>query len=121
VEITELEQVFNHFPKQNLTIMLGDIDAKLGREDIFKPTIKNESLHQDSNDNGVRIVNFATSKYLAIMSTLFPHRNIRTYTRTSRDGKIHNQIDHVLIDTKWLSCILMYDLSGKLTVILITV
>ena len=29
---------------------------------IFKPTIGNESLHLDSNDNGVRIVNFATSK-----------------------------------------------------------
>jgi hypothetical protein len=31
-------------------------------EDILKPAIGNESLHQDSNDNGVRIVNFATSK-----------------------------------------------------------
>jgi hypothetical protein len=78
--------------------MLGDINAKLGRGDIFKPTIENESIRQDSNDNGVRILNFATSKYLAIMSTLFPHRNIHTYTRTSRDGKIHNQIDNVLID-----------------------
>jgi len=33
----------------------------LGRDDIFKPTIGNESLHQDSKDNGVRIVTFATS------------------------------------------------------------
>jgi exonuclease III len=72
----ELEQVFNHFPKYHMMILLGDINAKLGREDIFKPTIENESLHQDSNDNGVRIVNFATSKYLAIMITIFPHRNI---------------------------------------------
>ena len=32
----------------------------------FKPTIGNEGLHQDSNDNGVRIVNFATSKNLAL-------------------------------------------------------
>jgi len=34
---------------------------KLG-ENISKPTIGNESLHQNSNDNGVRIVNLATSK-----------------------------------------------------------
>jgi len=34
----------------------------LGREDIFKPIIGNESLHQDSNDDGVRIVNFVTEK-----------------------------------------------------------
>jgi hypothetical protein len=32
------------------------------RENIFKPTIGNESLHEISNDNGVRIVNYATSK-----------------------------------------------------------
>jgi hypothetical protein len=34
--------------------MLGDFNAELGREDIFKQTIGNESLHEDSNDNGVR-------------------------------------------------------------------
>ena len=56
----ELEQVFDHFPKYNMKILL-DFNANVGRENIFKPTIGNESPHQDSNDNGVRIVNFATS------------------------------------------------------------
>jgi hypothetical protein len=45
--------------------------AKVGRENIFKPPIGNESLHQDSNDSGVRIVNFATSKNLVVKSTMF--------------------------------------------------
>jgi len=58
----ELEQVFDHFPKYYMKILLGDFNAKVGRENIFKPTTGNESLHQDSNANGVRIVNFATSK-----------------------------------------------------------
>ena len=58
----EVEQVSDHFPKYDMKILLGDLNAKVGRENIFKPTIGNESLHQDSNDNGVRIVNFATSK-----------------------------------------------------------
>jgi hypothetical protein len=31
--------------------MLGDFSAKVDREDIFKPTIGNESLHEISNDN----------------------------------------------------------------------
>jgi len=56
----ELEQVFDHFLKYHMKILLGDFNAKVGREDIFKPTIGNESLHQDSDDNGVRLVNFAT-------------------------------------------------------------
>ena len=54
----ELEQVFDHFPKYHMKIPLGDFNAKVGREKIFKPTMGNESLHQYSNDNCVRIVNF---------------------------------------------------------------
>jgi len=59
-----------------MKILLGDFNAKVGREIILKPTIGQESLHQDSNDNGVRLFNFDTSKNLVIKSTMFPHRNI---------------------------------------------
>jgi exonuclease III len=55
-----LEEVFDHLSKYNLKIMLGDFNAKLEKEDIFKPAIGNESLNQDSNDNYGRIVKFAT-------------------------------------------------------------
>ena len=76
------------------------------RLDIFKPIIGQESLHQDSNENGVRLVNFATSKNLVDKSTMFPHQNIHKYTWTSPDGKTHNQINHVLIDRRWHSSVL---------------
>jgi hypothetical protein len=49
----ELEHVFNKFPKYHMKILLGDFNAKVGREGIFKPTTGNESLHEISNDNGV--------------------------------------------------------------------
>jgi hypothetical protein len=55
------------------------LKQKLGREDFFKPTIGNESLHEDSNDNGVRVVNFATSKNPVVKITMFSRRNIHTY------------------------------------------
>jgi hypothetical protein len=55
-----LEEVFDHFSKYHLKIMLGDFNAKLEKEDIFIPAIGNESLNQDSNDNYGRIVKFAT-------------------------------------------------------------
>jgi len=79
----------------------SDFNAKLGREDSFNPTIGNDSLHQSSNDNGVRIVNFATSKNLVAKSKMFPHRNIHEYTCTYTDGKVHNQIDHILRGRRW--------------------
>jgi len=42
-----------------MKILLDDFSAKVGREDIFKPKIGNESLHRNNIDNGVRTVNFA--------------------------------------------------------------
>jgi hypothetical protein len=99
----ELECVFDKFPKYHKKILLGDFSAKVSREDIFKPTIGNESFHETSNDNGDRIVNFATFKNLVVKSTMFPHRNIHECTRASPDGKTHNQIDHILIDGRWHS------------------
>jgi hypothetical protein len=50
----ELESVFDKFPKYRMKILLGDSNAKVGREDIFKPTICNESFHEISNDKVVR-------------------------------------------------------------------
>ncbi|KAJ4434273.1 hypothetical protein ANN_22825 [Periplaneta americana] len=50
----ELEQSFDQLSRYTMKILLGDFNAKVGREDIFKPTIGKESLHVTSNDNGVR-------------------------------------------------------------------
>jgi hypothetical protein len=48
-----------------MKIRLRDFNAEEGKEDILKLTTRNESLHEISNDNGVRLVNFATSKNLS--------------------------------------------------------
>jgi hypothetical protein len=96
----ELERVFDKFPKYHMKILPGEFNAKVTREVIFKPTIWNESLHEISNDNGVRLVNFVTSKNLRVKSTKFPHRNIDKYIWTSPYEKTHNQIDHILVDRR---------------------
>jgi hypothetical protein len=96
----ELELVFDKFPKYHMKILVGHFNEKVGRDDIFKQTIGNESLHEISKNNGVRLVNFSTSKNLRVKSTMFPHRNIHKYTWTSPDGKTHNQIDNILVDRR---------------------
>jgi hypothetical protein len=72
--------------------VLGNFDAKLGRQNIFKVTIGNESLYEGSNDNSVKVVNFGISKNLVANSTMFPHQNIHKYIWTSPDGKTQNQM-----------------------------
>jgi len=88
-----------------MKILLGDLNAKVRRGNIFILTIWNKSLHQDSNDNGVRKLNFATSQNLVVTITMFPHRTLHLYTWTSSDRKTHNQIDYILIDRRWHSSI----------------
>jgi hypothetical protein len=116
----ELDCVFDKFPKLHKKILLGDFNAKVGREDIFKLTIENESLHEIGNDNEVRLVNFATYKHLRVKNTMFPHCNIHKYTWMSPDGKIHNQIEHIMIG-KGIRVYLMSNNSGQQIVILTTI
>jgi len=75
-----------------MNIPVGKFNAEVGRENIFKPTIGNESLQQDSNDNGDRLVNFATTKHLVVKSMVFPHQDISKYMWTSPNWKNHSQI-----------------------------
>jgi hypothetical protein len=102
----KIEQVFDQFPRYHMKVLLGDYNAKLGMEDIFKTIIGNERLHEASNGNRDRVVNFATSKNLIVKSPTFPHRDIHKHTWTSPNSVTHNQIDHVLIDKRQHSNIL---------------
>jgi len=58
----ELQQVFDHLPVDHTNNMLGEFNAILGREHLYKPTFRNDSWHENRGANGVRVVNFATSK-----------------------------------------------------------
>jgi hypothetical protein len=75
------------------------VDA-LCREDIYLPTIGKHGLHPQSNDNGIRLINFAASRNMVIGSTIFSHKNIHKATWKSPDGQTMNQIDHILIDMR---------------------
>jgi endonuclease/exonuclease/phosphatase family metal-dependent hydrolase len=92
------DEELDKFPTYLMKILLGDFNDKVGRENIFKQTNWNECLHEIINDNGVGVVNFATSKNLIVKSIIFPHSKIHKFTWTPPDGKPHNQIDHILIE-----------------------
>ena len=89
-----------------MKIVLGDFNAKVGGENIFKPMIRKECLHQYIKDNGVRRVNFAKSKKLSTKNTIIVHRHFHKHIWTSPDWKTNNQIDHILTERRWHSIIL---------------
>jgi hypothetical protein len=77
---------------------MGDANAKVGRETVHQPTIGKHSLHERTNENGLRLVDLAAGRQMAIKSTYFMHKRIHLQTWHSPDGHTFNQIDHCLFD-----------------------
>ncbi|KAL4089543.1 hypothetical protein QTP88_024563 [Uroleucon formosanum] len=101
----ELAHTYDNLPGNVIKLMVGDLNAKCGREIQFNPTIGSESLHETSNGNGLRLIFFAAAKNKTISSTTFPHKDIHKATWKSPDGITTNQIDHILIQKRFRSCI----------------
>lgn len=95
-----LEALCNNIPSYDMKILLRDANAKVGKELIWKTIAGKESLHNDSNNNGIRLLSLALSLNLRLMSTRFPRKNIHKITWNSPTGQTFNQIDHVLIDCR---------------------
>jgi hypothetical protein len=82
-----------------MKFFLGDVIAKVEGQLIFKPTVGNVSLPEIGSDNGVRIVNFATSRNLSVESSVFLHPNMHELDLDS-GRETHNEIDQVFIDKR---------------------
>jgi len=80
--------------------VVGDWNAKVGREEIYQGIIGRHCMHLNTNDNGQRLVDFAAPKNMVVSSTCFLQKEIHKQTRRSPDGKPNNQIDHILIDRR---------------------
>jgi len=100
-----LEQNINQIANSDIKLILGDFNAKVGKEDIYKPTIGNERLQNETKNNRIKIIEFAISKGFNVRSTTFPRKNIHKETWYSADGRTVNQINHTLISNRFKSAI----------------
>ena len=64
---------------------------------MYKPTIGNESLHNETNNSGIIMIQFTISKGLNVRSTMFPHKDIHKETWYSADDGTTNQTDHIFL------------------------
>ena len=94
----ELEQTYMKCPNHDVKIILGDMNAKIGREENHRTTIGEHSLHEVLNNNGLRLIQLTAALNMVVGSTLFPKKSIHKVTRVSPDGRTCNQIDHILVE-----------------------
>jgi len=51
-----LQQNINQIANSDIKVILRDFNAKVVKEDIYKPIIGNEILHNETNNNGIKII-----------------------------------------------------------------
>jgi len=89
----DLKSVLNSIPSNRIQIVLGDLNAKVGKETMFSQVVEKHSVHNETNDNGLKLIDLAVRKGLVIKSTMVPHKNIHKMTWRSPDGIYINQVD----------------------------
>jgi hypothetical protein len=67
-----------------IKIVLGDFNAKLGRENIFTPTTGNEILHENISDNGVKSI-----KLYHIKKSNCKEHNVRTAKHSHKSIQLY--------------------------------
>ena len=98
----ELNDVQSGLPAHDIKLVLGDFNARVGRDtDAHPGVIGKHSYHTESNDNGKRMLDFCTMHQLTIGGTLFEHKDIHKTTWRSPNGQTVTQIDHICISKRW--------------------
>jgi endonuclease/exonuclease/phosphatase family metal-dependent hydrolase len=101
----KLERECSKIPRYDVIVLLGDFNAKLGKEEYLRHVIGKYSLHNETNENGKLLCQLAEANQLIIKSTCFQHKNTHKETwKIPGTGEV-NQIDHVLISKRHSSSI----------------
>ena len=102
----QLEQAIQKSPKKDILIVQGDWNAKIGPDSYqqWAGTVGKFSTGE-TNDRGLRLLEFACSHRLTLANTLFPHKLSRRTTWHAPNGLVHNQIDFILTPCQFKSSI----------------
>lgn len=92
----KLEDTIKKIPKKDILVIQGDWNAKVGPDayNQWAGTVGRFGAGE-TNDRGLRLLEFASRHKLTLANTLFPHKSsLRTWH--APNGKTHNQIDYIL-------------------------
>ena len=80
-----LQYLLDKTPKNDTVIILGDVNAQLGKERLYREVTGLHSLHEETSRNGELLCEFAYANNMVVMNTNFQHKRIHKITWLSRD------------------------------------
>ncbi len=89
-----------------MLIVAGDWNARLGPVDPATQHILGKFAVFTRCANGDRLVNFDSANRFVVSSTRFQHPQRHLVTWFSNDGRTRNQIDHMLVRSRWASSVI---------------
>lgn len=98
---TQLSNAYDSAPKADIKIVIGDLNAKVGTENVGLERVMGRHGMGTRNNNGEMLVDFCNERQLTIGGTLFPHKTCHKVTWVSPNGQVQNQIDHCIIQQRW--------------------
>ena len=100
----QMEDIVKKIHPHYVVIILGDFNARVGKDSrISSPTtVGRHSFHEETNENGLRLVNMCESTGLCLALSRLPYRIGRRWTWRHALGT-KAQLDHILIRSKWVN------------------
>ncbi|KAH9591731.1 Craniofacial development protein 2 [Schistosoma haematobium] len=93
-----LQSIVEKCPTKDLTILMGDFNAKVGTDNTGYEDIMGGHGLGERNENGERFANLCAFNKLVIGGTICPHKRIHKITWTSPDHTTQSQIDNICIN-----------------------
>ena len=91
----DLQDLLELTPKKDVLFVIGDWNAKVGRQET--PGVTGTFGLEVQNEAGQRLIEFCQENALVLANTLSQQHNRRPYTWASIDCQYQDQIDYILL------------------------
>ena len=100
----QLQETIDKTPKEDILVVQGDWNAKVGKDaQADWREVCGPYCNVETNERGLRLLEFATFNNLVLTNTIGPHKPSRRWTWHRPDEKHHNQIDYTLVKKRFRS------------------
>ena len=100
-----LQSVVKTFPRGARIVIAGDFNAQCKGDPAAWGGVIGPHCVGKINDNGIRLLSFASQNSLVVTNSLFEHKDAHKVSWYSNDKRTVAQLDYVLISKRWVTSV----------------